>query len=701
MSGMLLLYMLCILLSIDITTADEGEHRVKSVDRFISNSETDIVNFEGNCAGRLCENIGGFMLQGKCQCRCSSGKVFIISRKVCETEKNINENYIISKNTDADEYQKISKASSYQLQNGLYIKHCTDNKCQLVSSCEIDLEKSVFDGKTWQRLWLQQKDVTLKVYTVNSHIKIKFVKNIKNTNMYNGLLLKIGLTCTVMDGEKVESFVVFEVTGSFLGVFPTTSHGNVTTDQQADSKKKSMEVLIVAVVLAIFLIISCVLLVCMFRRWREAKQQTNRHNSEPQFSFEPTTPVFLVPNDGSKKLPAGEEDKLREPAINVRSPPEEKKKDSSIRQLYASIDKFFKLSKKRKSNGSLDEGYTTDDNYDYRRFAAFPKELYDEPGSVISSSDEPDYKIPEDFVANDTVIVNVNNEYLVPKIPDNANQVVYLTPEPHYDQVGQRIPKNESPYYNVTKNENNYSQVVVRDESVKKLECPFAAPGGQLLTRNTKLPDYRKDEENTVHPYDKVGRVMSTRSKAENGAENDPKVNPYDEIGRVMSTKAKLNDNLEVRSDDVKTVNPYDQVGRVMSTKPKLSKKENLKTVSEEETVHPYDEVGTLLCDKIKLHRKNEVDDKYLTMTGDVNPYDEVGDVISDKDCAENDPEYDEPAETENPIEYDQPENIIDRKSIKEEKSIKKPTRKPPKPPRPASFEVVVNRHVGDDEVDV
>lgn len=35
--------------------------------------------------------------------------------------------------------------------------------------------------------------------------------------MYNGLLLKVGLTCTVTDGERVESFVVFEVTGSFLG----------------------------------------------------------------------------------------------------------------------------------------------------------------------------------------------------------------------------------------------------------------------------------------------------------------------------------------------------------------------------------------------------------------------------------------------------------------------------------------------------
>lgn len=86
---MLLLYLLCILQSIDVTTADEGEHTVKSVRRFIGNSETDVVNFEGNCAGRLCEKIGGFMLQGKCQCRCHTGKVFMISRKVCETERTI------------------------------------------------------------------------------------------------------------------------------------------------------------------------------------------------------------------------------------------------------------------------------------------------------------------------------------------------------------------------------------------------------------------------------------------------------------------------------------------------------------------------------------------------------------------------------------------------------------------------------------
>ena len=53
------------------------------------------------------------------------------------------------------------------------------------------------------------------------------------------------------------------------------------------------------------------------------------------------------------------------------------------------------ISSKRKSTESLDEGYTsTDDTYDYRRF---PREIGQSVEGTVA--DEPEYKIPEDFIA--------------------------------------------------------------------------------------------------------------------------------------------------------------------------------------------------------------------------------------------------------------------------------------------------------------
>ena len=132
---------------------------------------------------------------------------------------------------------------------------------------------------------------------------------------------------------------------------------------------------------------------------------------------------------------------------------------SSLILFYT--DKFLKPSKQRKSNETLDEGYTTDDNYDYRKFAAFPKDLYDEPGSVISANiDEPEYRIPEDFITSQMSVSrnDFESDYLSPQdtiIPpvkpprvfsnakshnlDSSSSSTAITDNGHYDHVGRSL----------------------------------------------------------------------------------------------------------------------------------------------------------------------------------------------------------------------------------------------------------------------
>ena len=117
----------------------------------------------------------------------------------------------------------------------------------------------------------------------------------------------------------------------------------------------------------------------------------------------------------------------------------------------------MKPTKHSKSKASLDEGYTTDDNYDYRRFAAFPKDLYDEPGSIVSSLEEPEYRIPEDFITLQMSVSknNFEGDYLrpsdiappqkPPRIFSNVNREKqsFDSVESHYDEVGLSSVNNE------------------------------------------------------------------------------------------------------------------------------------------------------------------------------------------------------------------------------------------------------------------
>ena len=68
--------------------------------------------------------------------------------------------------------------------------------------------------------------------------------------------------------------------------------------------------IIVTTILGTFLLISCILVLCFYYRWKKAKRQRKPDDhsslSVPSFFFQPETPVFLIgaenssPQDGAK-----------------------------------------------------------------------------------------------------------------------------------------------------------------------------------------------------------------------------------------------------------------------------------------------------------------------------------------------------------------------------------------------------------------
>ena len=111
---------------------------------------------------------------------------------------------------------------------------------------------------------------------------------------------------------------------------------------------------------ALFLFISCILVLCFYYRWKKAKKQrSNEHSmSVPSFFFQPETPVFLIGADGgshdknkrsttkdkksqrasttnSRRVTTSDPNLYSTPVVTGREP----KKGGSIRQIYASIGK--------------------------------------------------------------------------------------------------------------------------------------------------------------------------------------------------------------------------------------------------------------------------------------------------------------------------------------------------------------------------
>eukprot|EP00111_Clytia_hemisphaerica_P007990 TCONS_00023208-protein len=304
----------------------------------------------------------------------------------------------------------------------------------------------------------------------------------------------------------------------------SASHHTNTNNNDGDMNKKVL--IIVSTVLGVFLFISCILVLCFYYRWKKAKKQrSNEHSmSIPSFFFQPETPVFLIGADGShdKNKRSTTKDKKSQRASttnsrrvatsdpNLYSTPvvtgREPKKAGSIRQIYASIDKFLKPSRHNKSNETLDEGYTTDDNYDYRRFAPFSKELYDEPGSIISSLDEPEYRIPEDFITSQMSVSrnNFESDYLSPhdvltppvKPPrifsDRSRATVEANnvPENHYDQVGSTL-----------------------NNQIQKM-CHAYDEVGQVLQDKIALQDVGADtDDDYEEPHDSIRHIGAEKRK--------------------------------------------------------------------------------------------------------------------------------------------------------------------------------------------
>lgn len=278
-------------------------------------------------------------------------------------------------------------------------------------------------------------------------------------------------------------------------------------NSDAEKKDKNMLLIIITSVLGAFLLFSCILALCFYHRWRNAKKQrTNDHSMvEPSSLYKSETPVFLIGREG----PCFPKSRLNSQSTDGRATASdtnlynmekrEKKKTKSIKQMYASIDKFLKVKPtKNKSNGSLDEGYTTDDNYDYRRFAAFPKDLYDDPGSIISSLDEPEYRIPEDFITSQMSVSknNIDGDYLMP-----------------IDSVPRKPPRTFSNF--------DAKRAACIEGQTKDSDHANVEPYESIST-----PSLSMHIQEACHAYDEVGQVLQDKIEAQDNVQSD---NEYDE----------------------------------------------------------------------------------------------------------------------------------------------------------------------------
>lgn len=199
----------------------------------------------------------------------------------------------------------------------------------------------------------------------------------------------------------------------------------------------------------------------------------------------------------------------------------------------------MKPSKHNKSNGSLDEGYTTDDNYDYRRFAAFPKDLYDEPGSIVSSLEEPEYRIPEDFITSQMSVTknNFEGDYLrpsdvarpqkPPRIFSNVNRLgggergkeSFDSVESHYDEVGSSL-----------------------NNQIEKM-CHAYDEVGQALQDKIAAQEHCASESDDDYdePHDSIRNLPVGRKNVQNGSSRSNisiVENPY-----AVDTESKLEEN--------------------------------------------------------------------------------------------------------------------------------------------------------------
>lgn len=75
-----------------------------------------------------------------------------------------------------------------------------------------------------------------------------------------------------------------------------------SAEEEADMNRKIL--IIVSTILGTFLLISCILVLCFYYRWKKAKHRqrnSDRSLSVPSFFFQPETPVFLIGAENSSQ----------------------------------------------------------------------------------------------------------------------------------------------------------------------------------------------------------------------------------------------------------------------------------------------------------------------------------------------------------------------------------------------------------------
>lgn len=329
------------------------------------------------------------------------------------------------------------------------------------------------------------------------------------------------------------------------------SKGNssATTVKEKVGKEDSKMFLLIVILPSalVFLFLLCiVLLLC---RKCQLKRRNKKRRSEPVSLFQPTTPVFLVDRGGRADISF----------IGISDPLYDLyhygKGSRPVKSLYAQIGK--KLRKKNRSvEGSLDDGYITDES-DYRKkFAHFPPDLYSCPGSIISLN-EPDYKIPEDI------------NYLANHRP------------PPYSSYHKTSVYQRNSFQNKENTENN---IPSRNSILKKHYSDF-------------------DEEETFSSFKKILSEDSFKGGEENSFNEE---NAYDQVGMILQSSL-FNSSVNSFYDEI--YNKVTEEKDVIDPSTLYSKPIKIKKNTKDEK-EDVDEIQILVDDKtnrVKLARQKKI----------------------------------------------------------------------------------------------
>eukprot|EP00112_Aurelia_sp_Birch-Aquarium-sp1_P007359 Seg1800.4 transcript_id=Seg1800.4/GoldUCD/mRNA.D3Y31 product="hypothetical protein" protein_id=Seg1800.4/GoldUCD/D3Y31 len=161
---------------------------------------------------------------GRCKCW-TSRPTFSTESKSCERSDLFLSGRWLT--FDGHKRKTISVVSSKTLRNGINILGCPSlsQPCHsFTTQCEIETNATVYDNQGPKSLWPTKTEVDFEIIeSKETSDSLKWNVKDCDSNKYDGLLIKVVLSCNIGKKEVNSSFIVFKIPGIFkVGTNPST-----------------------------------------------------------------------------------------------------------------------------------------------------------------------------------------------------------------------------------------------------------------------------------------------------------------------------------------------------------------------------------------------------------------------------------------------------------------------------------------------